>query len=92
MNECKPLPSCRCRGRGRGGCGPGPGARSAQGEGVVVVIIGAGARAGGAEVVAGAVLQRRKLNLKAIFDSSLSHFSFRHLAPIPFIVGLKGST
>jgi hypothetical protein len=39
-----------------------------------------------------AVLQRRKLNLKAEFESSVAHISLQRLIPVGFNVGLIGST
>ena len=39
-----------------------------------------------------AVLWRRKLNLKAKFESSISHFSFKRLVPGGFNLGFRGST
>ena len=39
-----------------------------------------------------AQLQRRKLNLKAKVESSMSHFSFKRLVPGGFNLGLIGST
>ena len=39
-----------------------------------------------------AVMKRRKLNLKAKFESGLSHFSFKRLVQCAFNVGLIGST
>ena len=38
------------------------------------------------------VVQRRKLNLKATFESCLSYFSFKSLIPGAFNVGLIGSS
>jgi len=40
----------------------------------------------------GASVQRRKLNLKAKFESSSSHYSFKHLVPGAFNMGFIGST
>ena len=37
-------------------------------------------------------MQRRKLNLKAEVESTISHFSFKRLAPGGFNSGLIGST
>ena len=39
-----------------------------------------------------AVLWRRKLNLKAEFESIISHFSFKRLVPGGFNLGLIGSS
>jgi hypothetical protein len=39
-----------------------------------------------------AVVERRKLNLKAADESSISHFSFKRLVPVGFHGGLIGST
>ena len=37
-------------------------------------------------------LERRKLNLKATLESSISHFSFKRLVPGTFNLGFIGST
>ena len=37
-------------------------------------------------------MKRRKSNLKAKLESSLTYFSFKRLVPVGFIVGLIGST
>jgi len=42
--------------------------------------------------VSGSEMWRRKLNLKAEVDSSISHFSFKRLVPGGFNLGFIGST